>query len=474
MKKLLLLSLTMLLPILAHADAVEINGIYYNLVSKTKKAEVTSNPNRYSGSIVIPATVDYDGITYDVTSIGSRAFIEDKYVTSVSIPNSVISIGENAFGYCDFTSIIIPNSVTTLDKKAFNNCRKLESITMGTGITSIGEKAFQMCMALDKVIVKDLVAWCQISFNDYPFDWNSGHLYSDENTEITELVIPDGLTTIKKGPFYGCKYLTTLIIPNSVTKIDGGAFSKCEGLTEVKLPNSITCLNGFDNCTGLSSISIPNSVTTIGVGAFSGCTGFTSFEIPNSVTSIESYAFEGSGLKSITIPNNVISIGNGAFSGCSKLTEITIESGVQTIGDRAFGSCQEITDVYSYSEQLPQTNTTAFDNSLIEYATLHVPEAAINSYKTTAPWSGFKEVVAISPSGISKLEASETSVKCEDGQLTVEGINDGQIVDVYSLNGEKLDSAVVKNGTTHIDSKHLSEKAVIVKVNNKSIKLLHK
>lgn len=464
----------MLLPILAHADAVEINGIYYNLVSKTKKAEVTSNPNRYTGSIVIPATVDYDGITYDVTSIGSRAFIEDKYVTSVSIPNSVISIGENAFGYCDFTSIIIPNSVTTLDKKAFNNCRKLESITMGTGITSIGEKAFQMCMALDKVIVKDLVAWCQISFNDYPFGWNSGHLYSDENTEITELVIPDGLTTIKSGTFHGCKYLTTLIVPNSVTQIEAGAFSKCEGLTEVKLPNSITCLNGFDNCTGLSSISIPNSVTTIGAGAFSGCTGFTSFEIPNSVTSIESYAFYGSGLKSITIPNNVISIGGDAFLGCDKLTEITIGTGVQTIGDRAFGSCQEITDVYSYSEQLPQTNTTAFDNSLIEYATLHVPEAAINSYKTTAPWSGFKEVVAISPSGISKLEASETSVKCEDGQLTIEGIDNGLTVELYSLNGEKLGSAIGKNGAARIDTNVLTGSVVLVKIGSKSVKVIVK
>ena len=464
----------MLLPILAHADAVEINGIYYFLVSKTKQAEVTGNPNKYSGNIDIPATVEYDGITYNVTSIGDRAFIENKDVISVSIPNSVLTIGENAFGYCDITSIIIPNSVTTLDKKAFNNCRKLESITMGTGITTIGKNAFQMCMVLDKVIVNDLKAWCQISFSDYPFGWNSGHLYSDENTEITELVIPDGLTTIKSGAFHGCKYLTTLIVPNSVTQIEAGAFSNCEGLTEVKLPNSITYLSGFSGCTGLSSFTIPNSVSTIGSSAFNRCKGLTSVEIPISVTSIESYAFAESDFKEIIIPNNVNSLGDGAFSGCSKLTEITIGSGVQTIGDKAFGYCQEITDVYSYSEQVPQTNTTAFDNSLIEYATLHVPEAAIDSYKATAPWSGFKEIVAISPSGISKLEASETVVKCEDGQLIVEGINDGQMVDIYSLNGEKRGSAVGKNGAARIDTNVHTGSIVVVKMGDKSVKVIVK
>ena len=463
-----------LVPLMTFADGTEINGIYYNLVSKTKQAEVTSNPNKYSGSIVIPATVDYDGITYDVTSIGNRAFIENKDVVSVSIPNSVTNIGENAFGYCDFTSIIIPNSVTTLAKKAFNNCRKLETITMGTGITSIGPDAFQTCLSIEKVIVKDLEAWCHISFDDTPFGWNGGHLYSDENTEITELVIPDGITTINYNTFRGCKFITSLIIPNSVTTISDGAFRGCESLTKVEFSSSVTYLSGFNDCTGLASVTIPNSVTTIGTCAFSGCTSLTSIDIPNSVTTIGLQAFQYLNIKSITIPKSVTTIDNDAFLGCSKLAEITIGSGVLTIGDRAFGYCKEITDVYSYPEQVPQTNATAFDNSLIEYATLHVPEAAINSYKATAPWSGFKEVVAISSSGISKLEASETSVKCEGDQLAVEGINDGQIVDVYSLNGEKHGSAVSKNGAARIDTNVLTGSVVLVKIGNKSVKVIVK
>lgn len=104
----------MLLPILVYADAVEINGIYYNLITKAKLAEVTLNPNRYSGSIEIPSTVDYEGISYSVIKIDDLAFSYCENVTSISIPNSVTDIGGGAFRECNIESIIIPNSVKKL------------------------------------------------------------------------------------------------------------------------------------------------------------------------------------------------------------------------------------------------------------------------------------------------------------------------------------------------------------------------
>ena len=217
-------------------------------------------------------------------------------------------------------------------------------------------------------------------------------------SNIKTVVIKDGVTSIGGSAFYDCSSLTSIEIPNSVTSIGDYAFFTCTGLTSIEIPNSVTSIgyNAFSFCSGLTSIEIPNSVTSIGNGAFQWCSGLTSIEIPNSVTSIGDWAFSDcTGLTSVIIPNSVTSIGSPAFSGCSGLTSITIGSGIKSIGFSAFGNCAELADVYCYAESVP-AGSYAFYGSHIEYATLHVPSSSVNLYKETAPWSGFKEVVAIS------------------------------------------------------------------------------
>jgi len=123
MKKQLLLLVMMLLPMAAMADAVEIDGIFYNILKKVKIAEVTKNPNHYSGSVIIPEKVEYEGTEYNVTRIGFEAFLECVDITSVIIPNSVTTIEDWAFGGCSgLTSVTIPNSVTNIGGCAFTNC----------------------------------------------------------------------------------------------------------------------------------------------------------------------------------------------------------------------------------------------------------------------------------------------------------------------------------------------------------------
>ena len=130
-----------------------------------------------------------------------------------------------------------------------------------------------------------------------------------------------------------------------------------------------------------------NSVTSIGWQAFSGCSGLTSLTISNGVTYLGSSAFSGcTSLTSVTIPNSVTSIEGGAFNGCSKLTSITIGEGVSRIYSYAFANCQQLTDVYCLAENVPNTNSNAFNDSYIEYATLHVPSASLNNYKNAEPW----------------------------------------------------------------------------------------
>ena len=154
MKKQLLLFAMILLPLVASAETVEINGIYYNLVSKIQEAEVTSNPNKYTGSVVIPEKVTYESVEYSVTSIGNYAFRNCSGLTSITIPNSVTSIGSSAFSGCSkLTSVTIPNSVTSIENQAFSGCSKLTSITIPNSVTSIGGSAFYGCSGLTSVTI---------------------------------------------------------------------------------------------------------------------------------------------------------------------------------------------------------------------------------------------------------------------------------------------------------------------------------
>ena len=261
---------------------------------------------------------------------------------------------EAFFGYSDLTSVSIPNSVTIIGDHAFWGCSGLTSITIPNSVTSLGECVFRDC------------------------------------SNLVSVMIGNSLTSIGNQAFYSCSGLTSITIGNSVTSIENSAFYGCNNLT---------------------SITIPNSVTKIESNAFRDCIGLTSVKIGNSVTSIVDYAFCGcSGLTSITFPNSLTNIGNGVFAGCSGLTSISIPKSVTNIGYLAFSECSSLTDVYCLAENVPYTNSYAFNSSNISNATLHVPAASQGKYSNAAPWKDFKEIVAFKKgdvNGDNKVDAAD-------------------------------------------------------------------
>ena len=212
-------------------------------------------------------------IPNSVTSIGGSAFEDCSGLTSVTIPNSVTSIGRDAFRSCSgLTSVTIPNSVTSIGNYAFEYCSGLTSVTIPNSVTSIGNSAFNDCSGLTKVHISEIAAWCAINFNSN----KANPLYYAHNiylngTLLTDLVIPNSITSIRNYAFFGCSSLTSIEIPNSVTSIGESAFHNCTSLTSVTIPNSVTSIGyrAFSGCNGLESvISLPNTPPTVSSSSF--------------------------------------------------------------------------------------------------------------------------------------------------------------------------------------------------------------
>ena len=397
MKKIIASFLLLALPLLASAYKVVKDGIYYNLNTATKTAEVTNNNQNggtnYSGSITIPESIVNKGMVFIVKSIGQSAFINQRSLTSITIPNTVTNIGNNAFWGCSsLASINIPNSVTNIGSNAFIGCSDLTSISIPSSVTNIRNNAFIGCSGLTSIKVEN-----DNSCYDSRDNCNA-IIETESNTLIAgckNTVIPNTVTTIGNEAFSGCSGLTSMTIPNCVTTISDYAFHDCTNLESVTIPNSVTSFGEyvFMNCSSLTSINIPNSVTSFGNHTFYGCSSLVSVNIPNSVTTIGHEAFAlCSSLASINIPNSVTSIGDYAFVNCSTLTSVTIPNTVTSIGRDAFYGCAGLSSVISMMEEPCSINEYCFDDGVFNNTTLYVPKGTIEKYKSTNYWNKFQHI----------------------------------------------------------------------------------
>ena len=321
-----------------------------------------------------------------VTSIGQYAFDDSEFLTEVIIPDSVTFIAKHAFQGCDLGYISIPGSVISIGEGAFHSCTDAAFLYVSPGVRSIGKAAFQQCSSMMQATLPDTISF--IGENAFT------SCYS-----LTDFSIPDSVLEVGGNPFVNCSNLTDIRVSvdhPTLEIIDGILFDKtkkqlvcypcslteksynipkdtqsiaCSAfasttLTSIVIPDSVTSIGdeAFRYCQSLTSIEIPDTVNIVGAGAFRFCKALTSIVIPDSVTSIEVCAFQDcTSLINVVIPDSVTTIEYVAFEGCTALTNVVIPGSVTDIKSNAFRDCPNLTltvTLGSYAEQY------AIDNNI--------------------------------------------------------------------------------------------------------------
>ena len=379
-------------------------GLYYKITKKTgivfyevkvvpEKAASPyySDGNEPTGAVTIPKDftrkVGDFFCSYTVTEIGDNAFFYCKGITSVSIPNSVKTIGWWAFANCTgLKSVTLPNGIQEIGGCGFRNCA-LQSIDIPASVKTIGKVAFAGCKALQSID------------------------------------IPASVKTIEERAFMDCTALKSVTLPNGIQEIGEWAFSECKALQSIDIPASVKTIGkvAFANCTGLKSVTLPNGIQEIGGSAFAHCKALQSIDIPASVKTIGQWAFmDCTALKSVTLPNGIQEIGLRAFSGCTALQSIDIPASVTTIGEEAFENCTGLKTVTVHWDAPLAVPDNVFEDVNTDNVTLKVPKGKEAAYKAHAVWGKFKFEGGSTPPPPPPV-VQVTSVTLSHHEVTVNG-----------------------------------------------------
>ena len=333
-----------------------------------------------------------------MTSIGNYAFIGCCFTSLPSgWDNPAISYGQRVFENCPITSITFPGTwtrvpaffcggmklletvvispgVTVVDNSAFSGCSKLSSVTLPEGLTTLVQYAFYQCTSLTSISLPSTLAtigaraFQESGLTALPSGLHNGISFADyvfANTKMTDITIPDGMTSIPLHMFSGCKSLTRVDL-NDVTTLENFAFNGCSALATLVADNLETLGQYSLQDTRLSTVNLQNA-TSFGQGCFYNCTSLTSATLPAAVT-----------------------LGNQVFYGNNNLSTVDIGSGITSIGNDCFRGCTSLTSLTVRATAVPSLNTTLSGSGAFN-PTIYVPAAAVEDYKAAAVWSNYAE-----------------------------------------------------------------------------------
>ena len=370
-KVMLLAALLVAIALPCSAYDFMVDGIAYGFVSNDSTAVQVvpiSKTEYYTGDIVVPATVEHDGKSYNVTAIGMHAFV-----------------------FCSgMTSIELPSSIKTIEPGAFMNCYGLTSIDLPEGLESIGNLAFVACENLEKVTIPSTVQ-------------DIGYMAFNMNTKLRNITIPEGVEVIEYMTFSSCHALKDVVLPQSLKAIGTEAFGSCKQLTQVVIPDAVVEIGdkAFSNCENLTEITIGKGVKNISSNAFNDCARmevvkWNALECEENEGDFQSPFKSHGKMFAVVIGNEVHKIPAQLFNYAVDLKSIDIPASVKEIGNNAFDNCLSLNTIVS----------RATDPSLISYGSdlesifngmnkeecvVWVPAGTIELYKATMPWSQFED-----------------------------------------------------------------------------------
>ena len=459
-----------------------IDGLRYQLDSDTKTATLLPNSEKYKGNIIVPEKVEgKNGEEYTVTALGDRSFYKCYDLTSISIPSSVTSLGVFCFGYCGgLTSIAIPSSVTSLGSACFSNSG-LSSIVIPSSVMVLNNSCFSQC------------------------------------ERLTSITIPSSVTSIGDCCFEFCRNLKSITIPSSVTSLGDECFTYCSGLTTITIPSSVTSLGSdcFSNCSNLTSITIPSSVTSLGINCFYDCSSLTSITIPSSVTSLGGGCFSVCDKLEKIYFNGKLPKLNDYFSSYSRLglSETCIIYVLSEYLDdykKAFGSDYKYIYAWNPSEGDDDNPTTpcakpsiSYEEGKLKFAsettgaqyhyTISDKDIArdalsedgnvslsaayeISVYATADGHTASEKAKAtlywinanLETTNINQARTRGIVASAHDGIVNISGLDDGELVKFYSVDGKLIGSSSAVSG---VASYAVSGSLVIAKIGKDAIKV---